>query len=69
MKRLIKALLAVTMIVCLALTVVACNTDPCKDGHEWNDGEVTKAATCTEKRRKRLLSARTATKPKPKISL
>ncbi len=49
MKRLIKALLAVTMIVCLALTVVACNTDPCKDGHEWNDGEVTKAATCTEK--------------------
>lgn len=48
MKKLIKVLLAVLMVACLAFTVVACN-DTCKDGHDWNDGEVTKAANCTEK--------------------
>lgn len=48
MKKLIKVLLAVLMVACLAFTVVACN-DTCKDGHDWNDGEITKAANCTEK--------------------
>lgn len=49
MKKLLKILTVVFVVSVLALTFVACQEDPCKDGHTWDEGTVTKAATCTEK--------------------
>jgi len=49
MKKLLKILTVVLAVSVLALTFVACHEDPCKDGHTWDEGTVTKAPTCTDK--------------------
>ncbi len=46
MKRVIRILLAIVIVSALMLTIAACDQDPCKDGHSWDDGSITKQPTC-----------------------
>lgn len=45
MKKTLTVIVAVLLVVTLALSLTAC--DKCKDGHAWNEGEITTPATCT----------------------
>ena len=48
MKKAVKILLAILMVACLALTVMACNKE-CKPGeHQWKDVRTIKVASCKE---------------------
>ena len=47
MKKTLLILLMVLLVVSVTFAFVACDEqDPCKNGHSWDAGEITKPATC-----------------------
>lgn len=48
MKKFARIMLAILMVVCLAISITACKSDCDNGNHTWDEGTVTKAATCSE---------------------
>lgn len=48
MKKFTLILLALLLVAAMTFSLAACEQDPCKDGHDWDEGTVQTTATCQQ---------------------